>query len=47
MVAIGQAVVYELPSHASPLVHGRRTGAVAKVTSHEARLLQAKVTGSF
>ena len=26
MVAIGQAVVYELPPHAPPMVHGRRAG---------------------
>eukprot|EP00966_Prymnesium_polylepis_P123651 2859084-Prymnesium_polylepis.1 len=41
MVAIEQAVVYESPSHASPRVHGRRTGATAKTASRGARLLQA------
>ena len=47
MVSIEQAVVYEYPSHASPQVRGRRPGAAAKMASHEARLLQAKVTGRF
>ena len=44
---MGQALGHEQPSHASPQVHGRRTGAAAKMASHEARLLQAKVTGGF
>ena len=35
------------PSNLSPLVHRRPTAAAAKVTSHEARLRQGKVTGSF
>ena len=30
-----------------PWVHGRSTGATAKMASHEARLPQAKVTGRF
>ena len=48
MVAIGQAVVYEFPPHAPPMVHGRRAGgAAAKMASHEARLRQAKVTRRF
>ena len=35
MVAIGQAVVYEFPPHAPPMVHGRRKRVKAHVETSE------------